>query len=179
MSIQGDDHDAGYSSLDNDGDDISCIGSEDLVHEDIDEDEKRKILDDEPDLAEAEELLKEDLARLTAQRRQAIECSVKGVGYLGNIVFPTPHDDHTKIQGLLQSLSDDLDNLPFPTPTYDLAKAMYSSYIRQEDFCAKFLRAEAYDPVRAATRLNKYLELVFEYFGPDALVRPIVMTDRK
>ena len=160
-------------------DDISCIGSEDLVYEDIDDDEKNMILNDDPDPELAAAILEEELGRLSVEERAEIEFDIKGMNGDGKISSPCLDDDQEKIQGLLRPLSEALDNLPFTTPTYDLAKAVFSSYIRDKDFCAKFLRTETYDVEKAAIRLNRYLEVMFEFFGPDALIRRVAVTDRK
>ncbi|KAL3908360.1 MAG: hypothetical protein SGARI_003095, partial [Bacillariaceae sp.] len=159
-------------------DDISCIGSEDLAHEGIDDDEKQLILEDHPELAQADALLKQELDGLSPQERKEIKFDVQGLDNDGSLCCShSLDDDQGKIQGLLQPLSEALDNLSFTTPTYDLAKAVYSSYIKEKDFCTKFLRAEGYNVEKAAIRLNRYLEVMFEFFGPDALIRRIVMTD--
>jgi hypothetical protein len=63
-------------------------------------------------------------------------------------------------------------------PAYDQATIqMKSRYVTHPDFCIKFLRAELWDPHKAARRLIKHLELLLRYFGPFALTRPLAITD--
>ena len=49
--------------------------------------------------------------------------------------------------------------------------------IKDVDFRLKFARAESFDPVRAANRLENYLKIVQKHFGDENLKRTIKLTD--
>ena len=54
-----------------------------------------------------------------------------------------------------------------------------SSYVTSRRFQLRFLRAELFDPKKAAIRLCVYLDLIYKLFGIDVLKRPLRTTDFK
>jgi len=52
-----------------------------------------------------------------------------------------------------------------------------SVYITKPEFRLRFLRAERYDAEKAAIRYCKCLDFLVEFFGRDALFRPLLMSD--
>lgn len=78
---------------------------------------------------------------------------------------------------MIKELYNEIDNLT-DKPTYDLTnQGLRSKYIHRRDMLIKFLRAERYDASRAADRLNCFLDTSFEYFGPQALIRPVRISE--
>ena len=123
------------------------------------------IYNDHPNPDEAERVWEADLAHMSTTEKTKITEDICGI----DAVLKEEESDEKKIQTLLQPLHDALENLPYTTPTYDLAKAIHSTYIEKPDFCAKFLRAEFFDPQKAAIRLNKFLEVAFEFFWTNSV----------
>lgn len=62
-------------------------------------------------------------------------------------------------------------------PAYMLALSKNALYCTNRKFRLSFLRAEYFDPRRAAVRLVKFFEGKLEYFGEDALARDIRLAD--
>ena len=60
---------------------------------------------------------------------------------------------------------------------YRLAEKLISPMIKSKEFRSKFARANCFDPVKAANRMEMYLEIVCENFGNDALTRQVKLTD--
>jgi hypothetical protein len=56
---------------------------------------------------------------------------------------------------------------------YDTAKSVSNEYASNRTFRLKFLRADNYDPVKAAVRFMRHFEGKLELFGKDKLVRDI------
>ena len=62
-------------------------------------------------------------------------------------------------------------------PYYNMAMAMNSPMIQQREWKLKFARAECFDPIKAAIRMEKHLEYMYKHFGEEALLRPIRLSD--
>ena len=71
-------------------------------------------------------------------------------------------------------------------PAYNKAQVMHLSgdgghghcaYVDSDEFQLRFLRCELFDTKKAAARMVKYLNLVYENFGPKALTRSIMLSD--
>ncbi len=54
-----------------------------------------------------------------------------------------------------------------------------SCYVKSENFQLAFLRCELFDAKKAAMRMTKYLELVYDLYGEEALRRPLRLDDLK
>jgi hypothetical protein len=50
-------------------------------------------------------------------------------------------------------------------------------YVRHTKFLLKFLRAENYEPQKAALRMLNYLQYLYDAFGLDVLFRPVYQRD--
>ena len=57
------------------------------------------------------------------------------------------------------------------------ALVMDSPYVQGRDFCLKFLRADFFNVKLATGRMLNHLELLFKFFGPVALQRPLRYSD--
>jgi hypothetical protein len=60
---------------------------------------------------------------------------------------------------------------------YEHALRLRSQYIYDQQFRMKFLHGENFDAHAASVRFCKWLDLLQEYFGDFALMRPLYMTD--
>jgi hypothetical protein len=62
-------------------------------------------------------------------------------------------------------------------PAYEEAKRISSDYVTSRKFRLMFLRAERFDPKKAARRQVKFMEAKQSLFGREALARPICFSD--
>lgn len=60
---------------------------------------------------------------------------------------------------------------------YDLAERLNFQYVHDPKFRLMFLRADYFDAEKAAARLVKFMEEKLKYFGPQALARPLFLSD--
>ena len=78
---------------------------------------------------------------------------------------------------LSEALDDIKDKL-----AYDEAQRMATeegsiTFVNDEAFRLRFLRAEQFRPKQAAERMIRNLDLLFRYVGPEGLKRPIRLSD--
>ena len=66
---------------------------------------------------------------------------------------------------------------PEDKQTYLEAVELDGSYITRLDFRLRFLRAERFDVEKAVLRYCKCLDFLVEFFGKEALFRPLLMSD--
>jgi hypothetical protein len=52
-----------------------------------------------------------------------------------------------------------------------------SAYVQDKDLRIKYLRADLFDAKKSAVRMIKHLNLLYKYFGVDALRRPLSLAD--
>lgn len=60
---------------------------------------------------------------------------------------------------------------------YHSASLAVVVHVLKDEYRLRFLRAELYDPVKAATRYCNWLNLVFKHFGEVALTRSLYLAD--
>ena len=65
----------------------------------------------------------------------------------------------------------------YPKNAYLMAESMSPSHVSNKKIRMKFLRAEDYDPKKAAERIVRYFEHKLEVFGMDKLVEDIRLSD--
>ncbi len=119
---------------------------------------------------EVDELLTREMRQLTFQDRNAIQEEIHGVR--GVQITETPE----MLSESLVRLSEEIRLISFK-PAYDRAQTLPVTYVNGSDFLLRFLRCEEFDAAKAAKRVVLFLDLLFEYFGPDALQRPIKLSD--
>lgn len=111
--------------------------------------------------------------------RNAIDEEIHGVSCMA--VEETPE----LIGAALYQLSVHLDQIE-EKPAYNRAQEIYMAnsgagmqfgYVNSEEFRLRFLRCELFNAKKAAIRIVKYLDLVFEAYGPYALTRPFRLSD--
>jgi hypothetical protein len=117
-----------------------------------------------------DDLLTEEMSRLSLHERYHLDMDVMGKNMLAAIEPP-----ELSSMGL-KALDKELE-LMTDRKFYDLALTLNSSMVQCHQFYLKFARAEAFDPTKAARRIEKYLEILFDNFGQEGLLRPIQLTD--
>ena len=90
--------------------------------------------------------------------------------------------DETAEEGFVDRKLDDMAHAlaKLKTPekaAFDLARSTNSAYVDDPNFRLRFLRAERFDPKRAAIRYAKHYDLKLQLFGVEKLGRPIVQDD--
>jgi hypothetical protein len=122
-----------------------------------------------PSQAEVDSLVARGMNALSSKDREQIFHDIHGIAD-----FPD-EDPH-----LLQAKLDELDVAISAIPqkaAYDRALATSESYVNDSSFRLKFLRADRLDPKRAGRRMVNFFEYKKELFGPEKLVKSIVMDD--
>eukprot|EP00535_Pseudo-nitzschia_heimii_P003210 CAMPEP_0197176676 /NCGR_PEP_ID=MMETSP1423-20130617/2519_1 /TAXON_ID=476441 /ORGANISM="Pseudo-nitzschia heimii, Strain UNC1101" /LENGTH=501 /DNA_ID=CAMNT_0042626077 /DNA_START=326 /DNA_END=1831 /DNA_ORIENTATION=- len=126
---------------------------------------------------EVDDLLTKELLQLSFADRSAISEEIHGVRCMA------PKETPDFLKRSLIDLQQQLDAMPYK-PAYDKAQAFarnpeYSnkSYINTTGFRLKFLRCELFDVEKAAIRLIRYLDLMFEMYGLIGLKRKILLSD--
>ena len=85
------------------------------------------------------------------------------------IVDETPNFCNEKLLIMDQALLD----IP-NKPAYDRAS---KDYVTGRNFRLSFLRADLFDPTKAAMRLVNFMNWNLKFFGPDTLSRPVYLSD--
>jgi hypothetical protein len=111
-------------------------------------------------------LLANELNSMSLNERGALYEQIHGVEA---IVDETPDFCNEKLLTMDQALLD----IP-NKPAYDRAS---QDYVTGRNFRLSFLRAESFEPKKAAMRLVKFMDLNLEFFGPDTLSRPVYLSD--
>jgi hypothetical protein len=111
-------------------------------------------------------LLANELNSMSLKERGALYEQIYGVEA---IVDETPDFCDEKLLIMDQALLD----IP-NKPAYDKAS---QDYVTGQNFRLSFLRADSFEPKKAAMRLVKFMDLNLEYFGPETLSRPLYLSD--
>jgi hypothetical protein len=119
---------------------------------------------------EVDELLTREMSQLTFRDRTEIQEDIHGVRGI-----PTPETPAVVAESLAR-MSCALAGIA-AKPAYDRAQTLPGSYVNDVDFRLRFLRCEEFDAPRAAARMVGFLDLLLEYFGLDALTRPVKLSD--
>jgi hypothetical protein len=121
------------------------------------------------DSSNVDSLLAKELNQLSMRERETIYEEIHGVD---KGVEETPELDAAS----LAYLDQELRKIPFK-PAYDQAARLSPHYVTDRKFCLKFLRADSFDPKKAAIRLVKFMEEKLKLFGPKTLVREVYLSD--
>jgi hypothetical protein len=81
------------------------------------------------------------------------------------------------IDASLEKMQDVISTKIRTKPAYERALSIDGRYVRDRDFRLKFLRANLFDATKAAWNFTRYLELLFKYYGQEALTRPLLFGD--
>ena len=123
-----------------------------------------------PSSDNVDNVLARELNQLSFQERNKIHEEVHGVDSFA--VKETPE----LIERSLREMREALDKLA-AKEAYDRAVQMDSKYVQSRDVWLNYLRADLFDPAAAALRMTKHLDLLYHFYGVDALQRPIQYTD--
>ena len=129
-----------------------------------------------------------ELYEMDPKEREDIANAFHGVSKLNSVIEEeTPESIHQAVQSFRKFIEDNLeeeldneDSIVPPVTKEPYKRAVYtlgSNYVRSKAFVIKFLRVAFYDMGKAALRYFRYLDLLYELFGDDALTRPLALTD--
>ncbi len=124
-------------------------------------------------------LLARELHQLSLEDREAINEEIHGVRTLA--VPETPSFVREKLEEMERALQQKLHPRHWQrmamdgsgtvaNDAYREALLLGSRYIHDPNLRLMFLRAELFDASRAALRLVKFLQILWDYLGPEALV---------
>lgn len=116
-----------------------------------------------------------ELNSMTSAERTYLLEDVHGVGDV------SPEETDPKImRERLYAMDIALQSIP-NKPAFNEAQCLCGGspggFVNDPNFRVKFLRAERYKPYQAAKRMVHTLQVTFETFGRDSLVRPICLSD--
>jgi hypothetical protein len=126
---------------------------------------------EEHNLLDPAALLAQELYNLSFQEREQVFSDVHGVS---DVVEETPEfvaGHLAELESALASIAGD------SKPAYDQAKQQDPEFVSNRDFRLKFLRADNFDPPKAAQRMIKYLDAKLGIFGPERLTKKITLND--
>ena len=131
------------------------------------------VVDDieDVDVKAVADILKPEMSQLSFQDQYHINQDVNGM----NILAATEPFELSSIG--LEALDKQLRTMDDGHHYYRLAEKLDSELVKSRDFRLKFARAECFDAVKAKNRIEMYLQLIYENFGNEALMRPIKYTD--
>jgi hypothetical protein len=89
---------------------------------------------------------------------------------------PPEEGSHERMQECLRQMAQELNNIP-ERRAYDEASNNATSFVNSVSYRLAYLRAERFDPKKAAARMVLRLELLSQYFGSVALQRRITFHD--
>lgn len=119
---------------------------------------------------DVDEMLAEEMRRLSLQEQYQLDLDVQGKNMLAAI-------EPKLLSSMgLKALEEELKTRK-DLKYYGLALSLNSKMVTSREFKLKFARAEMFDPNAAATRLEKYLEMMYESFGELGLLRPARLSD--
>ena len=123
------------------------------------------------DYKSADVLLAHELNQLTSKERDEINEEIHGIRQ-----HHYPKETPELLQGSLRKFRNQLDFLP-SNHAYEKSKTFPKSYVNTDDFYLIFLRFEYFDARKAATRMLKYLNVIYVSFGEKVLQRDICLDD--
>ena len=120
-------------------------------------------------LSAVQSLLALDLNTISLNEREKVYEDLHGVS---DLVVESPE----LVASCLAELDPEIAKIR-RKQAYIAALIKDSSYTRSRALRLKFLRAEHFDPKKAAERLVGFFERKLELFGPDALARDLLISD--
>jgi hypothetical protein len=113
--------------------------------------------------------LAKELNELSIQDREQVYEELHGVD---QVIEETPKFVEEKLEALDQELASIPDKA-----VYEQAKQTSKDYVTSREFRLMFLRADYFDPKKAAARLVWFMEKKLQFFGPNSLGRPLMLKD--
>jgi hypothetical protein len=124
-------------------------------------------MDVNPD--EVDAILVQELNQMTLKERELVYEEVHGVDAIID-------ESQEFVYERLEALDRELHQIP-SKPAYEKAKKISKEYVTDRNFRLMFLRANYFDFEKAAVCLVKFMEVKLKYFGPEALARPLYLSD--
>ena len=120
-----------------------------------------------------DDILSREMQQLSFVTRSEINEEVHGVRCLA------PEETPELLATSMERLMEELDKLKEQgkAQAYKDACEIENSYIHTAKFRLRFLRAELFDPKKAAARMATFLDFYVEFFGAFVLERPLQMSD--
>ncbi|KAL3904380.1 MAG: hypothetical protein SGARI_004946, partial [Bacillariaceae sp.] len=120
---------------------------------------------------DVENLLAKELYQMSIDERSKIQDEIHGVDSMATTETPK------LIQESLDKLQEEIDSFKGCKTAYENALMAGSTYVTSDEFRLKFLRAEFFDPAKAAARFLQNTQNLFRWFGSVALRRPLRYSD--
>ncbi len=115
--------------------------------------------------------LSKSLMRLNFEHRNIIREEVHGVQSMER------HETCDLIGESLQRMEIELNRIVSSTRNhphaFEDARSLPNTFVNDRDFRLKFLRAELFDPIKAADRMIVHLDYLLHLFGHRAMVEPL------
>jgi hypothetical protein len=140
-------------------------------HEDV-----TLILPDKPPLHEfcsedADQLMAQELNKLSIQEREKVFHDLHGIS-------DQAHEESPEfVKERLTELESALDERVPVKLAYEMALIIDPDYVTNTTFRLMFLRADLFDPYKAALRLARHFEIKLDLFGKELLCRDITQDD--
>jgi hypothetical protein len=122
-----------------------------------------------PTPAEASAMLAKEMNQLSVKEREKALEDVHGIAR----VVDEPQEF---IEACLALLEKELNNISNKA-AYDLASSMSKEYTSRRTRRLMFLRAESFDPCKAASRMVRFFDEKYQLFGADKLTKDITLDD--
>jgi hypothetical protein len=118
-----------------------------------------------------DEMLARQMIDLSFADRNAISEEVHGVRNLAAEETPP------MIEKSLWLMNMEIERIEHKPAYHQAVYVLHSQWVHDRNFKLRCLRAERFDVTRGARRYVKFLELLLDYFGTHALMRPVCMSD--
>jgi hypothetical protein len=122
-----------------------------------------------PTQAETSVMLAKEMNQLTVEEREKVLEDVHGIAR----VVDEPQEF---IEACLALLEKEIENISSKA-AYDLASSMSKEYTSSKKTRLMFLRAESFDPYKAASRMVRFFEEKYKLFGAGKLTTDITLDD--
>ncbi len=123
------------------------------------------------DIDAVSELLRKEMSQLSLQEQYSINQDVNGLNTLATTEPPILSSAG------LEALNKELGRTEADYPCYRSAEQLGSKMISERQFRLKFARADRFDPIKSANRIENYLKILCQHFGDEHLKRPIKLDD--
>ena len=121
------------------------------------------------DLNLVDSLIAKQMMELSVEDREKTYMDIHGVKQ-------HQAESEQDIDAGLELLESELQKLQ-DKQAYDLAKSIDATYVENRDFRLAFLRADSYDPSKAAERIMRHFQVKMDLFGMEKLAMDIVQDD--
>jgi hypothetical protein len=114
-------------------------------------------------------ILAKEMNRLSVEEREKVLADIHGIS-------PDIDEPQEFIEERLALLEKELTNIPSKA-AYDLASSLSKEYTSSNKIRLMLLRAESFDPYKAASRMVGFFAEKYELFGADKIAKDIALID--